>query len=79
MGFELGSLGSHSDPLAPSFTVFMYTLYVTQRTTYCHDRFDRSPLYGSLFIKQFEICYLNTGVYKYSQNAIAMYEQQLIS
>jgi hypothetical protein len=50
MGFELGTLGSHSDPLAPSFTVFMYTyMSPKERRTAMIDSIE--VLYGSsLFI-----------------------------
>lgn len=51
MGFELGTLGSHSDTLAlSSFTASVYTLPVTPRIAGCHDRFDVVG-YGSLLLR----------------------------
>lgn len=54
MGFELGTLGSHSDTLAPSsFTASVYTSPVTRRMEDCHDRFDIGG-YGSSLLKNID-------------------------
>lgn len=45
MGFELGTLGGHSDPLASSsFAAFTCTLHVSRKTESRHDGLDGDRL-----------------------------------